>query len=197
MLRRTSTIFSFSLFFLLPTLLSSQLTIDVIAGINASRFTGSSRLYKLGPILGGKIIYHKTPRLKLGGSIQYIRKGYKRLCFDPRPCPDRKFIRTHANYLEFQPFIDYDVKKRFGIILGISFGILANQRSSTGPTSFVEKFDYGIIIGIKYDIDRFTLSFYRNQGINDVTIDLRAGNTIRSVSNQLVLAYRVFSKKRE
>ncbi len=187
-------ILSIFLFFFLPKLLSSQLSVDVISGINISRFTQPKTLYKAGFLVGGRLKFYKTSKLKLGASLQFIQNGYKRKCLSPSACVDRKFTRTHANYIELQPFAEYDIKKNFGVILGFNLGILTYQGRYTGRTFFISPNNYGIILGIKYDLNnKYTLSFYRSQGLRDVTA---SPEQVRSISNQLVLAYKIFAKEK-
>lgn len=175
-------------------MLSSQLTIDVIAGINASKIYESRNFYKLGPLVGGRVKYYKTPRLKFGANLQYNRKGYKIKCARAGiPCSDKTFSRNPIGYFEFQPFMEYDLKKRFGVVFGFNFGILVSGDSFND----YEPNDYGIMLGIKYELNhRYTLSLYRTQGLRDVTEEPGwiPADFVSSVVNQIVLAYRVFSK---
>lgn len=57
--------------------------------------------------------------------------------------------------------------------MGYNFGILTHARRNGRSAGYYEPFDSGIILGIKFDINRYTLSFYRIQEIKDVTWAIR------------------------
>lgn len=165
-----------------------------MSGINASRINDPyGNLYKVGILLGSRMEYNLNRRLKLGIGLQYNNKGYKEECISlGNPCTDQKYSRAHHNYVELQPFLEYDIKKRFGINVGFNFGILTHQGGSS--SSSLEPIDNGLILGIKYDIKRYTISFYRIQGIRNIVQQNRYVSN-KSISNQITLEYRVYSKE--
>ncbi len=131
---------------------------------------------KIGIVAGGFVNTKITERMKAQYEVKYIQKG-ARQSFDPKN-PD--VLKSHLEYLEMPVTLNYSLKSdSFLIETGLLLARLIRSRAydSFGETALqnpYHKFDFGVIIGGSYNINkhirlniRYTYSILRIRKIEE------------------------------
>jgi len=175
---------------------------STVSGSNA----GPERFFQHSPTAGISLSSDGSKRLQKSIEIQYSVKGYRTR---GAVVDDIFYINGYSNfrqhYIDIIPYFSLALNKRFDLIGGgnIGFKILETYNGIETLVPQHNTFDIGIIGGLKFSFERYSLRFIANQGLtdspNNIFVTDNDGNTnrllkYRNYNVQLTLGVKIFDK---
>lgn len=186
---------------------SQNLYLDI--GLNFSKVVDSNNLekeqFQRNPVIGIGFSDKIHKRIGFNLESQYSIKGYRikgayseSLGFLPKG-----FTNFNYHYIDILPTLYTDVYKGLKLVAGFDIGWKIgetyNGEKAKYPTH--KSFDYGVLTGIQYNLDRYFLRVLANQGLINPTENLiltdDKGNLIGPISYknyniQATIGFQIF-----